>query len=177
MNHVKQLAGQTVVYGTGIVLPRVLNYLLLTPFYTRIFSTAEYGVITELYAYVVFLMVILTYGLETGLFRFADSKHNKDDVYKTTLTSIVITSFIFITVILLLASKLAGIVGYPGHVNYIVLLALIVGLDALSAIPFAKIRLDNRPVKYTIIRIVEVTVNLAANWLFLYWGRKHYLDN
>ena len=161
----------------GIVLPRVLNYLLLTPFYTRIFSLAEYGVITELYAYVVFLMVILTYGLETGLFRFANSKENSDDVYKTSLISIIITSLIFIFVIILSAWRIASYIGYSGHVGYIVLLALIVGLDALSAIPFAKIRLDNRPVKYAVIRIVEVSVNLLANGFFMVWARNHYLDN
>ncbi len=177
MNHVKQLAGQTAVYGMGIVLPRVLNYLLLTPFYTRIFSRAEYGMFTELYAYVVFLMVILTYGLETGLFRFADSRDNRDDVYKTTLVSIIVTSAIFIFVMLLSARRIASFIGYSGHVEYITLLGLIVGLDALSAIPFAKIRLDNHPRRYAIIRIVEVSVNLLANGFFLLWARHHYMDN
>ncbi len=177
MNHVKQLAGQTMVYGMGIVLPRVMNYLLLTPFYTRIFSKAEYGIFTELYAYVVFLMVILTYGLETGLFRFADTKENKDDVYKTSLISIITTSLLFITIIFLTARPVAGFLGYGNHVNYIVILSLIVGLDALSAIPFAKIRLDNQPGRYAVIRIVEVSINLIANWFLLYWARRHYTDN
>ncbi len=177
MNHVKQLAGQTAVYGMGIVLPRVLNYLLLTPFYTRIFTKAEYGMITELYAYVVFLMVILTYGLETGLFRFADSKKNKDDVYKTSLISIVVSSLIFIVVMVISARQIANFIGYSTHVNYIVFLTLIVGLDALSAIPFAKIRLDNHPRRYAVIRIVEVSVNVLANGFFLLWARNHYLDN
>ncbi len=177
MNHVKQLAGQTAVYGMGIVLPRVLNYLLLTPFYTRIFTKAEYGMFTELYAYVVFLMVILTYGLETGLFRFADSDKNKEDVYKTSLLSIIATSVLFMAVVWLSAGRISAFLGYSGHTEYIVLLALIVGLDALSAIPFAKIRLDNNPVRYAVIRIVEVAVNILANAFFFIWARHHYMDN
>lgn len=173
MNHVKQLAGQTIIYGTGIVLPRVLNYLLLTPFYTRIFSREQYGMITELYAYVVFLMVILTYGLETGLFRFADKDDNKDQVYKTSLISVTVTSLSFIAICLLFSVKIAGFLDYADHPEFISLLAIIVGLDTLTAIPFAKIRLDNRPVKYAWIRIIEVLVNIGANWFLLYWCPDH----
>ncbi len=176
MNHVKQLAGQTLIYGTGIVLPRLLNYLLLTPFYTRIFTRAEYGVITELYAYVVFLIVLLTYGLETGLFRFADKKENRDNVYKTSLISIYITSFVFIIIALLSSGRIASVLNYSGNVSYISMLVLIVGIDALTAIPFAKIRLDNRPLKYAIIRIVEVVTNISFNIFFLYWCPRHYTE-
>ncbi len=176
MNHVKQLAGQTLVYGLGIVLPRLLNYLLLTPFYTRIFTRAEYGVITELYAYVVFLMVLLTYGLETGLFRFADKKENRDSVYKTSLISIYVSSFLFIIVSLIFSRHIANGLDYSGNVSYISMLVLIVGIDALTAIPFAKIRLDNRPVKYALIRIVEVLTNIGFNLFFLYWCPRHYME-
>ena len=91
MSYLRSLAGQTAVYGMGIVIPRVLNYILLTPFYTRVFSPEEYGIITELYAYVVFLIVILTYGMETGFFRFA-KRNGTDNVYKTSLTNFSIPS-------------------------------------------------------------------------------------
>ena len=74
MNPLKKLAGQTLVYGMGTIVPRLLNYFLLTPFYTRIFITGEYGVITELYAYIAFLLVLLTYGMETAFFRFAEKE-------------------------------------------------------------------------------------------------------
>ena len=81
MNPLKKLFGQTAVYGFGTVVPRLLNYVLLTPFFTRVFEVGEYGVVTELYAYVVFLMIILTYGLETGFFRFTQVQKNIDDVF------------------------------------------------------------------------------------------------
>ena len=100
-NPIKQLFGQTAVYGLGIVLPRLLNYLLLTPFYTRVFEKATYGVITELYAYVVFLLVILTYGMETGYFRYASNSEQKEKVYTTVLGSLFITSSLFIISMLL----------------------------------------------------------------------------
>lgn len=173
MNYIKQLAGQTAIYGLGIVLPRVLNYLLLTPFYTRIFSPEEYGVITELYAYIVFLMVLLTYGLETGFFRFADKENNKNDVYKTSLITIFTSSFLFILLILVFAQHIAFRLDYAANTNYIIWLGIIVGLDAATTIPFAKIRLDNRPIKYAMVRIVEVSVNIASNLFFLYYCPHH----
>jgi O-antigen/teichoic acid export membrane protein len=173
LNYIKQLAGQTAIYGMGIVLPRVLNYLLLTPFYTRIFSPEQYGVITELYAYIVFLIVILTYGLETGFFRFADKENNKDDVYKTSLITIFFSSALFILLIFVFARNIAIRLDYAANSNYIIWLGIIVGLDAFTSIPFAKIRLDNKPVKYAVVRIVEVSVNIASNWFFLYYCPHH----
>jgi O-antigen/teichoic acid export membrane protein len=177
LNHVKQLVGQTAVYGLGIVLPRLLNYLLLTPFYTRIFLREQYGIITELYAYVVFLMVILTYGLETGLFRFAGKTGNKDSVYKTALLSISITTLIFILAGLAFSGDIAALIDYPDKSIYIKLLVWIIALDAFSAIPFAKIRIENQASKYAIIRIVEILVNLLANWFLLFYAPRHYVES
>ena len=99
-NPIKQLVGQTAVYGLGIVLPRLLNYLLLTPFYTRIFERATYGVITELYAYVVFLLVLLTYGMETGYFRYASNSKRRENIYTTVLAALFCTSSLFIVIII-----------------------------------------------------------------------------
>ena len=79
MNPLKKLAGQTAIYGMGTIIPRLLNYLLLTPFYTRIFVQGEYGIVTELYAYVAFLMVLLTYGMETAYFRYAESEKSPEN--------------------------------------------------------------------------------------------------
>ena len=168
-NPIKQLFGQTAVYGLGIVLPRVLNYILLTPFYTRIFPQEEYGIITELYAYVVFLLVILTYGMETGFFRFASDKNDKNRVYSSALTSLFTTSLLFITAVLLFIRPVSAAVGYVNHEEYIRWLAFIVAIDAFTAIPFARIRLLNKPAKYALIRIIEVLVNIGLNGFFLYY--------
>lgn len=172
-NPIKQLFGQTAVYGLGIVLPRLLNYLLLTPFYTRIFERAAYGIITELYAYVVFLLVILTYGMETGYFRYASNSPKKDRVYSTVLGSLLLSSLLFILVVLSASDPIGGVLGYEQHPEYIRWLAIIVGIDAFTTIPFARIRLRNQPVKYALIRIIEVTVNIGLNLFFLFYCPRH----
>lgn len=173
MNHIKQLAGQTAVYGLGIVVPRVLNYLLLTPFYTRIFNKAEYGIITEFYAYIVILMVFLTYGMETGFFRFADKEHNQKNVYRSALIALGLSSLIFIAFTVLFANKIAISLDYPDNPEYVWWVGLIVGLDSFASIPFAKLRLQNKAIKYAVIRILEITVNIAANWFFLFYCPNH----
>lgn len=172
-NPIKQLFGQTAVYGLGIVLPRLLNYLLLTPFYTRIFERAAYGIITELYAYVVFLLVILTYGMETGYFRYASKAQNKNQVYSTVLGSLLLSSFLFILLGLFASGPISGALGYEQHPEYIRWLAIIVGIDALTTIPFARIRLRNQPMKYALIRIIEVMINIGLNLFFLLYCPRH----
>ncbi len=169
MNHIKQLAGQTAVYGLGIVVPRVLNYLLLTPFYTRIFNKAEYGIVTEFYAYIVILMVVLTYGMETGFFRFADKDNNHRNVYRSALFSLAVTSLFFIGLSWIFSQSLANFLNYPDNPEYIIWVGLIVGLDSFASIPFAKLRLETRAFKYALIRILEVGVNILANWFFLFY--------
>lgn len=168
-NPIKQLFGQTIVYGLGIVLPRLLNYLLLTPFYTRVFERATYGIITELYAYVVFLLVILTYGMETGYFRYASHSAEKEKVYTTVMGSLLVTTSLFILSMIFWGGGISKILGYASHPEYIRWLALIVGIDAFTSIPFARIRLNNKPVRYAMIRIVEVSVNIGLNLFFLYY--------
>ncbi|MCK5200468.1 MAG: oligosaccharide flippase family protein, partial [Spirochaetales bacterium] len=172
-NPIKQLFGQTAVYGLGIVLPRLLNYLLLTPFYTRVFEKATYGVITELYAYVVFLLVILTYGMETGFFRYTSNSDQKEKVYSTVLSALFITSSLFIISMLLWGGQVSKVLGYASNPEYIKWLAIIVGVDAFTSIPFARIRLYNRAGKYAFIRIVEVSINIGLNLFFLYYCPKH----
>jgi len=172
-NPIKQLFGQTAVYGLGIVLPRLLNYLLLTPFYTRVFEKASYGVITELYAYVVFLLVILTYGMETGYFRYASNSDQKGRVYTTVLGSLFFTSILFIISMLLWGGSISKVLGYASNPEYFRWLAIIVGIDAFTSIPFARIRLYNRAGKYAIIRIVEVSINIGLNLFFLYYCPRH----
>jgi O-antigen/teichoic acid export membrane protein len=173
VNHIKQLAGQTAVYGLGIVVPRLLNYLLMTPFYTRIFDKAEYGIITEFYAYIVILMVFLTYGMETGFFRFADKEHNQKNVYRSALIALGTSSLLFIAFTILFSQRIANGLDYPSHPEYIWWVGMIVGLDSFASIPFAKLRLENRAIKYAIIRVLEVAVNIGANWFFLLYCPNH----
>ena len=103
----------------GIVLPRLLNYLLLTPFYTRVFERATYGIITELYAYVVFLLVLLTYGMETGYFRYASNSDRKERVYATVLGSLFVTSTLFVGAMILSSGSISRVLGYASNPEYI----------------------------------------------------------
>ena len=172
-NPIQQLFGQTAVYGLGIVLPRLLNYLLLTPFYTRVFEKATYGIITELYAYVVFLLVILTFGMETGYFRYASNSTRKEQVYTTILGALLVTSTVFIASMMLWGGSVSSVLGYGSNPEYIRWLALIVGIDAFASIPFARIRLYNRATRYAAIRIAEVSVNIGLNLFFLWYCPRH----
>ncbi|KPK86966.1 MAG: hypothetical protein AMS27_03805 [Bacteroides sp. SM23_62_1] len=175
MNQIKQLFGQTAIYGMGTVVPRLLNYILLTPFFTRIFKLGEYGIVTELYAYVVFLLVILTYGMETGFFRYAEKYRNKDQVFSTSLISLFATSTIFIMAVWLFAKNIADILGYTDHKEYIIQIGLIVGIDAFSAIPFARLRQKNKAMKFAIIKIAGVLINICLNFLLLFFIPKYEL--
>lgn len=155
------------------MLPRLLNYLLLTPFYTRVFERATYGIITELYAYVVFLLVILTYGMETGYFRYASDSKQKDQVYSTVISSLFVSSLLFVLLMLFWSGSISSVIGYKAHPEYIKWLAAIVGIDAFTSIPFARIRLRNQPLKYALIRIAEVSINIGLNLFFLLYCPRH----
>ncbi len=151
----------------GTIVPRLLNYLLLTPFYTRIFLKGEYGVITELYAYVAFLMVLLTYGMETAYFRYAEKEKDPEEVYTTSLISILFTTFLFLLAVMFFAQPIANLIRYPSNKEYIVYFAFIVALDAVTAIPFARLRKQQKAFRFAMIRIISVLVNIALNIFFL----------
>ncbi|KKL19795.1 hypothetical protein LCGC14_2461900 [marine sediment metagenome] len=168
MNPIKQLFGQTAVYGFGTVVPRLLNYLLLTPFFTRVFDLGEYGVVTELYAYVVFLIIILTYGMETGFFRYAQLHKDGNEVFSTSVLSLFATSAGFIILTTIFSDNIAGIVGYGDQPEFILWIGIIVGIDAFTAIPFARLRWENKAAKFAAIRIASVVVNITLNFAFLY---------
>ncbi|MBP7496172.1 MAG: oligosaccharide flippase family protein, partial [Bacteroidales bacterium] len=132
MSKIKQLAGQTAIYGASSIIGRILNYLLV-PLYTRVFSTAEFGTITEMYAYVSFLIVILTYGMETAFFRFSQNSTDKDRVYSTALISLIATSLIFVIGTTIFSHSIAELLRYPRHKEYVIWFALIIALDALCS--------------------------------------------
>jgi O-antigen/teichoic acid export membrane protein len=162
VNEVRKLAGQTVIYGLGTIIPRFLHYAVLTPFYTRIFiDTSDYGVVTELYAWMVLLLVVLTYGMETGFFRFSQNKAEYDKVYSTSLISLFFTSLLFITGVNIFIDPVAAVMKYPDNHDYIRMFAGIVAIDAFMAIPFARLRKENRPVLFSVIKLVNVFITLG----------------
>lgn len=170
MNPLKQLASQTAIYGLSSVIGRLLNYLLV-PLYTRYFIPEEYGVVTEIYAYVAFLVVALTYGMETAFFRFSKKENNSRNIYSTTLISVVITSLIFIALILSNAALIAQWIGHDNHKEYVEWFAIIIGLDAISAISFASLRAENKAIRFATIRLINIFVNIGLNIYFIMYQK------
>jgi O-antigen/teichoic acid export membrane protein len=170
MNDIRKLAGQTVIYGFGTVVPRFLNYALLTPFYTRILGLEQYGVVTELYAWMVLALVILTYGMETTYFRFAGKKAPAGEVYGTAMISLFTTSVFFLLAISLFLAPVSGFLGYERHPEYIRMFAWIVAIDAFSAIPFAWLRNNNRPMIFSALKIINVLVTMIIAFFFLWFA-------
>ncbi|MDQ1296693.1 MAG: hypothetical protein QG611_671 [Bacteroidota bacterium] len=162
MKEVRTLAKQTLIYGFGTIVPRFLNYGILAIFYTRFFDKAEYGVVTELYAWMVLLLIILTYGMETGFFRFAQQKEDYEKVYSTSLISLLITSIIFLTLVNVFIRPVSSALNYSGHHDYIRMFAAIVAIDAFTAIPFARLRKENRPIVFSVIKILNVIITIIA---------------
>jgi len=165
-SQLKKLAGQTAVYGLSSILGRLLNYLLV-PLYTRLFAPEIYGIVTELYAYVTFLLILLTYGMETGFFRFAQDKNIFDKVYSSILTSLAVTSTVFIVLLLVFLQPVANVLQYQANPEYILWMGLIVAVDAFISIPFAKLRLQNKAWKFAIFKLVNIGVNIGLNLYFL----------
>ncbi|MEI7596296.1 MAG: polysaccharide biosynthesis C-terminal domain-containing protein [Bacteroidota bacterium] len=167
MNPLKKLAGQTAIYGISSILGRLLNYLLV-PLHTYVFSNpAQFGVVTEMYSYVAFLVVVLTYGMETAFFRYSETSDNKEKVYSTTLISLLTSSFLFISLAIFFSGNIANALRYPDNSEYVIWFAIIVAFDALSSIPFARLRAQNKPIKFAKIKMINIFVYIFFNFFFL----------
>lgn len=163
MSALKKLAGQTAIYGLSTILPRFLNYLL-TPLLTYIFQKpVDFGINTELYAYISFINIIFTYGMETAFFNFASKNENRNSVYSTALISILVSTLSLTLLMLAFSPKLAELTNFEDHLNYIIWSILIISTDALMAIPFARIRLNQKAKKFALIKTVNVVTNVALN--------------
>ena len=174
MSVLKKLAGQTAIYGVSSILARTLNFLL-TPFYALLFTSDQFGIITEMYAYVAFLVVLLTYGMETAYFRYATLPDlNAQKVYSNTLYSLSFTTTLFILLAMVFSQDIANWLRYPNHEEYIVWFALIVGLDALASIPLAKLRKESRAKKFAVVNLINVGVNIGLNLFFLWYCKGNF---
>jgi O-antigen/teichoic acid export membrane protein len=168
MKEVKKLAGQTVIYGFGTIVPRFLNYAILTPLFTyTLQNQADYGVIVELYAWMVLLLVVLTYGMETGFFRFSQKAEDENGVYSTALISLFISSSIFLVFVNLFINDVALFFNYKENQDYIRMFTAIVAIDAFAAIPFARLRRDNRPIIFSVIKLANVIITVSLIVFFI----------
>lgn len=164
-NPIKALAGQTVIYGMGTIVPRLLNYLMV-PLYVRVFAPGIYGQITDLYAWIAFLLALLTYGMETTFFRYTQ-KENPDKVFNNIVSCIITTTTIFLILYIILYKNFAQLIQYEHNTQYVLFLGIIVALDAITAVPFAKLRKNNQAKLFTVIKIANVCLNIGLNLFFL----------
>ncbi len=167
MSKLKQLAGETVLYGLGSILPRMLNFLLVT-LHTNIFSRAEYGEITKLYAFVAFVNIVFMFGMETAYFRFAtkpgaDSKR----VFNLAQTSVLLISVPLSFVFILFSSPIASSMDVGHHPEFITWLTLVMLTDAIVAIPFARLRLEKKAIQFASAKIISVFILIILNYYFL----------
>lgn len=168
MANLKSLTKDTAIYGLSSIIGRFLNYLLV-PLYTDAITKASggYGVITNIYAYTALLLVILTYGMETTFFRFANkSEEDPKKVYATILLSVGTTSLLFVIFVFIFLSPISSAMGYADHPSYIWVMAMVVAIDAFQCIPFAYLRYQKRPIKFAALKLLFVVLNITLNLVF-----------
>ncbi len=167
------MASQTAIYGLSSILARVLNFAL-TPLHSEVLAKEEFGEATDIYSMIAFLMVILTFGMETAYFRFSKDKDLSDkDVFSASTSWVLGAGVLAIVAVLIFLDPLACLLQYTKHPEYLIWMIIIVAIDALAAVPFAKLRADNKPLKFVLIRFsttgTMVLLNLVFYWLFPYF--------
>ena len=165
MANLKSLAKDTAIYGLSSIIGRFLNYLLV-PLYTYVInaSSGGSGVVTNLYAYTALLLVILTYGMETTFFRFANKEgEDPDKVYSTILTSVLTTSALFVLLVVAFIRPISSAMGYADHPDYIWTMALTVAIDAFQCIPYSYLRYKKRPLKFAALKLGFIFLNILLN--------------
>ncbi len=166
MSVIKKLAGQTAIYGLSSIVSRLLNYLLV-PLYTRVFLPEEYGVVTELYAILTFVTILFTYGMETSFFHFSEKEERPGSVYGTAMLSLLGSSVLLMGLMMIFSQPIANILRYQDHAEYIVYFALILSADAVSAIPFARLRQQNKARRFALLKSLNIIINIGLNLFFL----------
>jgi O-antigen/teichoic acid export membrane protein len=177
MGIIRKLASQTAIYGISSIFGRFLNYLLV-PLYTYYFSAAEYGVVSEFYAYAGFFSVLLLFGFETGYFRFRDKEHTGLDVaYSTALIFVVLVNLVFNLIILLINTRLSAALNYANHPEYVLFFTLILTLDAIASIPFARLRAEDKAFRFAGIKVTEILITVLLSLFFIIYCPKVYAEN
>ena len=168
MANIKSLAKDTAIYGLSSIVGRFLNYLLV-PLYTHVISAASggYGIVTNLYAYTALILVILTFGMETTFFRFANKQEeNPNTVFWTSLTMVGVLSLVFLSGIFIAITPISHTLGYTDHPEYILMMATVVALDAIQAIPFCLLRYQKKAVKFASLKLLVIVMNIGLNLLY-----------
>jgi O-antigen/teichoic acid export membrane protein len=174
LNPLRRLASQTAVYGVSSVFGRFLNYLLV-PLFTYTFAPAEYGVVSEFYAYMGLLAVLLVFGLETGYFRFREGGDWLPRVvYATALRFVILANAVFFGAAVAFQQPVAELVRHGSHPEYIGWVAAILALDSVGAVAFARLRAEGRAARFAVIKVLEIGINIGLNLFFIVWCRQAY---
>ena len=171
MGKLKTIFKDTAIYGLSSIVGRFLNYLLV-PLYTAKFSAASggYGIITNIYAYVALILVLLTFGMETTYFRFTNKTHtDSETVYSTTLISVGTVSLLFAVLVLLLLSPISQLMGYGEHPDYVGVMAVTVAIDAFLCIPFAHLRQQKKALKFAALKLLNIVMSILLNVFYFVW--------
>ncbi len=171
MGKLASIFKDTAIYGLSSIIGRFLNYLLV-PLYTAQLTAASggYGIITNIYAYVALVLVLLTFGMETTYFRFTNKTHtDSETVYGTTLISVGTVSLAFAVVVLLLLNPISGLMGYGEHPEYVGVMAVTVAIDAFLCIPFAHLRQQKKAMKFAALKLLNIVVSIALNLVYFYF--------
>lgn len=168
MAGIKALAKDTAIYGMSSILGRFLNWCLV-PLYTILFPAAEYGVVTFVYSIVALALIVLTYGMETGFFRFSNHERYPDPaiVYSTSMVSLCVTSSLFVVLVMVFLPHLSRAMQCTGHESFVAMMAVAVALDALTAIPFSRLRLQRRAMRFAALKLINIALTIGLNLFFL----------
>ncbi|MCR9171854.1 MAG: oligosaccharide flippase family protein [bacterium] len=166
-NPLKSLVGQTAIYGLPTIVGRLLNYFLV-PLYTNKMPPEDYGVLSILYGWVAFLIILLPLGMETAFFRYINQKENKDEVFRNSFITVVGFSSLFFLLVLLFSQSISNLIGFPDHPEFIISLALIVTIDAITALPMAKLRAENNAKRFSVIHFLAIVVNIGLNFIIIF---------
>ena len=178
MSLIKKLAGETALYGLSSIIGRFLNVMMM-PLYTRALDPAEYGVVTDLYAMSAFLIIVYSYRMESAFFRFGTPKEDRDKTFSTGLLSLIFSSILITALLFVFAQPIATVSQYTQHPEYIRWFALMLAFDCLSELPFARLRLEQRPIRFVTIKLVNIATNISLNlfWLvFCPWAARNGMD-
>ena len=168
MANLKSLAKDTAIYGLSSIVGRFLNYLLV-PLYTHYMpkDSGDYGVSTNIYAYTALILVLLTFGMETTLFRFAnDGKYKPDTVLSTAMATVGSLTAVFLLLIFGFIGSISGALGYTEHPDYLLMMAVVVALDAIQAIPFSYLRFQKRAIRFASLKMLFIVLNIALNVIY-----------
>lgn len=172
-NPLRQLAGQTVIYGLSTILARIINFLFV-PIYTRLLTPESYGVVTEFMAYIAVLQVVLVLGLETGCFRFANKEGiDPKKVYSNAFVTVFCISATFLALMIAFSGTISAALGYEGYSSCIMYMGGILALDSITAILFAKLRQENKALRFAIFKTIKIITETVANLVLFLWFPKN----